>query len=178
MVDKPRIRMDAATMSAIREDGWANLLSSIGTRRDPSEHITATHDLELPREQADAIYRSDGIGRRIVDLPAEEMTRQWVSIEGSNSERVTDQLSAIGAKQNFNKALRWSGLYGGAVAVMLVDDGHAELSEPLNESAVRGVNDLIVYDRWQTNWDMTSVSEDIGSKWFGRAERLRIRPMS
>jgi len=161
----------------IKEDGWASLISSHGTRRDPSEHITPQHDRELQREQVEAVYRADGIGRRIVDLPAEEMTREWVSIQGDSGEDRQQELSGLQVKQQFNKALRWAGLYGGAVMVMLVDDGVADLEKPLNENAIRGVNDLIVYDRWQTSWTQAHISTDPASRWFGRAEWLRIHPL-
>jgi len=163
--------------SATKLDGWQSLLSSYGTRRDPSEAITPQHDRELQREQVEAVYRADGIGRRIVDLPAEEMTREWVSIQGDGGEERQQDLSDLQAKQRFNKALRWAGLYGGAVMVMLIDDGVADLDQPLNENAIRGVNDLIVYDRWQTSWTQQHISDDPSSRWFGRAEWLHIHPL-
>ena len=166
---KPRMRYT--------EDGWASLVSSYGTRRDPSEHITPQHDRELQREQVEAVYRADGIGRRIVDMHAEEMTREWISIRGDKGEDRQHQLTELQAKQQFNKALRWAGLYGGAIMVLLIDDGSPELSEPLRENAIRGVNDLIVYDRWQVSWNQQHISTDPASRWFGRAEWMHVHPL-
>ena len=178
MSDKPRSRIDAETPADIKSDGWSSLLSSYGTKRDPSEHITPQHDRELQRETVEAIYRSDGIGRRIIDLPAEEMTREWVSIHGDRGEDRESELADLYAKQAFNKALRWAGLYGGSVMVLLVDDGQADLHEPLQEGRVRGVRDLVVYDRWQTSWTQADISTDPQSPYFGRAERLQIHPIA
>jgi len=161
-----------------REDGWQSLLSSYGTRRDPSEHIRPQHDPDLQRETVEAVFRADGIGRRIVELPAEEMTRQWVSIAGDGGEDRLAELTKLSAKQKFKKALTWAGLYGGGVVVMLIDDGASSLEEPLRENAVRGVSDLIVYDRWQTSWTVQDVSNDPRSRWFGRAEYMQIHPVS
>lgn len=174
---KLHIDMDAAPQAAIKEDGYHNLLSGYGTRRDPSEAIKPSADVELTRNAVEAMYRSDGIGRRIVDLPAEEMTRQWVGIQGDGGEDMLVELDRLRAKQQFNKALRWAGLYGGAVCVMLVDDGQAELDAPLVEAAVRGVNDLIVYDRHQVTWTTADVSEDPRSVWFGKPEFYGIQPV-
>ena len=109
-MDKPRVTMDAATQASVRADGWQSLLSSYGTKRDPSEHIRPQQDSELQREMVEAIYRSDGIGRRIVDLPAEEMTRQWVTIQGNGGEEMLLELDRLRAKQQFTRALRWAGL--------------------------------------------------------------------
>lgn len=175
--DKPRIRIDEAARAIIREDGWANLLSGYGTRRDPSESNRITADLTLTRDQLDALYRADGIGRRIVDIPAEEMTRQWVGIQGQGGDDILSQLDLIHAKQKFNKALRWAGLYGGSVMVMLINDGQTELTAPLRENAVRGVNDLIVYDRHQVYWTYADVSQDPNSVWFGKPEFYTIQPV-
>lgn len=163
---------------APREDGWKNMLSGIGTSRDPSEHSMPQNDSRLEREYVDAIYRADGIGRRVVDLPAEEMTRQWVEVQGDSADDRLVELNRLGAKQKFNKALRWAGLYGGSVVVMLIDDGQGDLSQPLNESRVRGVNDLIVYDRHQTSWNISDVNSDPQSRWFGRVERMMISPVN
>ena len=168
---------NGAAEPRVTEDGWSSLLSSYGTRRDPSEHIKPHFDSELQRDQVEAIYRADGIGRRIVDLPAEEMTREWVSIRGDRGEDRLAELSDLTAKQQFNRALRWSGLHGGAVMVMLIDDGAHTLDVPLRENAIRGVNDLIVYDRWQTSWTQQHISQDPGSRWFGRAEYMQIHPL-
>ena len=167
-----------AEEQSTREDGWASLLSSYGTRRDPSEHIRPQHDPELQRETVEAISRADGIGRRIVDLPAEEMTRSWVSIAGDGGEDRLAELTKLSAKQKIRKALTWAGLYGGGVIVMLIDDGADTLDVPLRENAVRGVSDLIVYDRWQTSWTVQDVSDDPRSRWFGRAEYMQIHPVS
>jgi len=169
-----RPRADGET----RSDGWKNMLSGIGTDRDPIEHSRPQNDSRLEREYVDAIYRADGIGRRVVDLPAEEMTRQWVQIQGDDADDRLVGLDRLNAKQKFNKALRWAGLYGGSVIVMLIDDGEGDLSTPLNENRVRGVNDLIVYDRHQTSWNIADVNSDPQSRWFGRVERMMISPVN
>jgi len=165
-------------MDDIRNDGYANFLSSFGTDRDPAQAVRATPDARLHQRGLEAIYRSDGIGRRIVDLPADEMTRQWITIEGDKAEERLAELEELGAKQAINKALRWAGLYGGAIMVQIVDDGSADLEEPLNEARVRGISDLLVYDRWQTSWTIQDISTDPGSRWYGRAEYIMVHPIS
>lgn len=174
---KPRIKMDNATAAQIRSDGWGNLLSGYGTSRDPGESMRPTAELSLTQRALEDIYRGDGIGRRIIDLPAEEMTRKWIAVEGDQGDRRITQLVDLEAKQKFNQALRWAGLYGGAVMVMLINDGQADLSQPLNENTIRSVDDLLVYDRWQVSWNQESISADATSRYFGRAETMTIQPL-
>jgi len=178
MGDKPRITLDSGTQAVIREDGWSSLLSGFGTRRDPSESTNISASPRLTRNAVEEVYRADGIGRRIVDLPAEEMTRKWVTVEGQNHKRRQVELNDLDARQKFARALRWAGLYGGAVMVMLIRDGSADLAEPLNEGAIQGVDDLIVYDRHQVTWTEQDISNDPRSVYFGRAERMTIQPIA
>lgn len=176
MGDKPRVTMDAQTEAAIRADGWQNLLSGAGTPRDPGESTRPTAENAMRQQEMDDVYRGDGIGRRVVDLPAEEMTRQWVRIDGQRDDERKADLSRLRAKQQFNRALRWAGLYGGSVVLMLANDGQADLSEPLNDATLRSIDDLIVYDRHQTTWSTAEVSHDPRNTYFGRAEWLTIQP--
>lgn len=177
MGDKPRIKMDDATTAQIREDGWMNVLSGYGTGRDPGEATRPRAETGLTQQALEDIYRGDGIGRRVVDLFAEEMTRKWIEIEGDQGEERITQLVDLEAKQQFNRALRWAGLYGGAVMVMLINDGQSDLAMPLNTNTVKSVNELIVYDRHQVSWNQESISTDANSIYFGRAEVMTIQPL-
>lgn len=158
-------------------DGWKNLFSSFGTLRDPGEHAKPKLSVQISRYDAEAIYRSDGIGRRIVDIPAEEMTRKWFRVEGNDGYKRQNELNLLRAKQSFNKALRWAGLYGGSVVLMLIDDG-GELEDPVNYNRVKGVDSLKVYDRHQVSSTIANVQTDPNSDWFGRAEKLRVTPIN
>jgi len=161
-----------------RTDGYRNLLSGYGTNRDPSEHTRPQSDAALTRDYAENVYRADGIGRRIVDLPAEEMTRQWVRVMGDSAEDRMADLARLGVKQAFNRALRWAGLYGGSVVVMLADDGSPTLDQPLNERRLRSINDLLVFDRHQVNWTANTISSDPSSRFFGKPETFFITPVN
>lgn len=178
MADKPHIKLDSATQAQIRTDGWESFLSGYGTQRDPSTSMRPAPETGLKQQELDDIYRADGIGRRIVDLPAEEMTRQWFNIEGAKGDKRLADLDRINAKQQFNRALRWGGLYGGAIMVLLINDGQGDLAAPLNVNSVRSVDDLIVYDRHQVSWSQADVSDDSGSAYFGRAETMQISPLA
>jgi len=177
-IQKGEVRNPYGRKGKPREDGYKNLLSGYGTNRDPSEHTTPQSDTALTRQYVESVYRADGIGRRIVDLPAEEMTRQWVQVQGDDGEDRASELHRLGAKQQFNRALRWAGLYGGAMMVMIADDRQPNLSAPLRERQLRGIEDLLVYDRHQVGWTGQSVSMDPTSRWYGKPETFLVSPIS
>ena len=156
-------------------DGWRNLLSGANSGMDAGEYTHPVQEAALTRYTADAIYRADGIGRRIVDLPADEMTREWVEVQGERGDEVAQELRRINAKHQINKALRWAGLYGGAVAVLLIDDGSSELANPLG-GTVRSVDGVRVYDRHQVHWTHGDISDDPRSPYFGYPETMMVQP--
>lgn len=157
-------------------DGWQNLLSSAGSNMDPGEYTHPVQESRLTQQTVEAIYRADGIGRRIVDLSADEATREWVTVQGNNAEDVDAGLESINAKEQVNKALRWAGLYGGAVAVLLINDGSPDLDRPLGGN-IQSVDGIRVYDRHQTHWTQDDISDNPRSGYFGYPESIRISPI-
>ena len=165
------------SVARVVHDGWANLLSGFGTSHDAGRYNTVTSSIGINQSLADRLYRADGIGRRIIDIPAEDMTREWVEVKGDDGAERIKQLADIKAKPKVNQALRWSGLYGGAVIVMGIDDGGV-LDQPVNENRVRGLTFLRVYDRWRVNWSSTDLYSDSKSEKYGEPEFVTINPLT
>lgn len=159
-----------------RLDGWSNLLSGYGTSRDPGEATAPKLESSLTQYTLEAIYRSDGIGRRIIDIPAEDMTREWVNIEGDNGSDVASAMRSIRARESVEKGLRWAGLYGGSGLLMGVDDGR-NLEQPV-APMTRGIRFLRVYDRHQIHWTTADLYSDPREERYGLPETVRITPSS
>lgn len=173
---KPRVRTDDSGQ-VVRYDGWANLMSSEGTSRDPSEYARNFGSARIPQNELENIYRSDGIGKRIVDIPAQEMTREWVAVEmDEGADAVLQKLQELHAQTQFADAIRWSGLYGGSIMVMGVDDGQ-RLEQPINEGRVQDVEFLHVYDRWQVYWTQAQLYSNPNSPKYNRPEHYTIQPI-
>ena len=134
----------------IHGDGWTNLLSKQGTRGDKTQHSRPSLKRgKLPWSWLEAMYATDGMARKIVDLPAEEMTREWYRVEGDPQGAVMANLQQeLNVKEVLTDAERWSRLYGGALVVVGANDG-GDLEDPLNEASVRELLFLRVYDRNQ-----------------------------
>lgn len=134
-----------------RNDGaYENVFLAVGTRQDRSSFTRAVTPRALSEPELTGLYSSDGFARRIVDLPAEEMTRAGFEIEEMDEALANDvmaYLEGLNTLQHMTDAIRWSALYGGGIIVMLVNDGQT-LDQPLAVERARGIDRLRVYDRW------------------------------
>jgi phage-related protein (TIGR01555 family) len=128
----------------------------------------------LTHVELEGLYEGEGFARRIIDLPAEEMVRAGYDIEGiDQDEDVRAALERICAMERLCDGLRWGSLYGGALVVMLVNDG-GELTDPLNMEAAKDIEQLRVYDRWEIAHQRRYL--DPADMRFGQTEIYRVSP--
>lgn len=162
--------------TAVVTDGWQNIFTSLGTKRDSRTATVFAAPIRLNQVDCEAIYRADGIGARIVDIPANDMTRRWVTLEGDGGQEVLARMEELRAKTHVSHALRWAGLYGGAIIVLGIDDGQM-LDAPLNEAAIRRIQFMRIYDRHQVQALTSDLYVDPESDKFGEPERYTITPL-
>ena len=85
-------------------------------------------------------YREYWLATRIIDTPPQDMTRAWISLTADFPEEDLKDLNALisrhSVKQELTDALRWARLYGGAVALMVIDGHEGFLAEPLDPDTV------------------------------------------
>lgn len=124
-------------------DSWQNILTSVGTRNDPGSYTRFVGDALLSHSTLTDIYASEGLAARIVDLYSDGMVRRWLSEAEEGGAQAIEALEELDAKHHFGHALRWSGLYGGAI--MLVSTRGQNHEDPLRIGAQ--VERLTVFDR-------------------------------
>lgn len=108
----------------------------------------------MERKEADKLltqlYEENGLFAKIIDTPAEEAFRRGFRIKGDISadgkEYATDCLEWLHWEETATTAVKWARLYGGAVVVMLINDGGG-IDKPLNWDNIRSVDGLRVCDR-------------------------------
>jgi len=154
-------------------DGWVNVLAGLGKLQDKSVQTEFGHFEKLLDDQLTAMYLADGIGRKIVDVVADDMTRQWIEVENDPEEKIKKQLSELGAEENFNEALKWNRLYGGSIIIFGIMDGKA-LEKPVNLNAVQGVEWLYVTDRTKVFIETSEFDTDPKSKTFGQIQQYDV----
>lgn len=161
----------------INNDAYVDMFSGIGTGRDPLARTAIITDPLMTQGELEALFLSDGLGRRIVEMPAEEMCRVWFRIEGDEGEEVSDILETIGAQVSFTEASTWARLYGGAVAVILLKDGMT-LDQPVNEGRIEQVMGLRIFDRWRVQFNVNAegLSQDPMKRLMGLPEFVMVQP--
>ena len=144
-----------------RQDGYVNVLNNFGTQRDSSTAYRYEPEGLIPDMDLTMHYEGDGLFARIVDYPAEEALKHGYDFEGMDDDTkklCNDVLDYIDWDESVITALKWSRLYGGSIIVMLIDDG-GRLEDPLNYDAIRGIDELRVYERAIVTPDYTTMPE-------------------
>lgn len=165
-------------MGILNIDGWKNILTGMGIlNRDKAESTRPGPHKLLNQIELEDLYIGDGLGRVIVDCVAETMTREWIEVEAQEfGDAVMTKLEALGAKAALTDLVRWGRLYGGALAVIGLNDG-LNLDEPVNEAAVRDIIFLKVYDRHQVSYSTMDLYESPLNPKFGEPEFYTVNPL-
>lgn len=157
----------------LNEDGWTNIAKGLGRRKDASQSTTLSASLPLRQNELEAVWSGEGLGCRIVNVVAEDMTRAWVTLSNDPDNIVKDELKRLGAQQAFFEALQWTRLFGGAVMLLGTTD-NPDLRQPLSATA-RPVTFLKVYPRYRTRITHHGVVTDPRSPYFDQPEYITIQ---
>jgi uncharacterized protein len=150
------------------QDSFVNFIARLGYGQN--NQLSASryqfHYLTRNRTELEAAYRTAWMVGAAVDLPAEDMTRAGVEFKGKMPPDQIDKFQAclmeLQIWQNIREAIKWSRLFGGAVAVMLIDG--QDLSKPFRPETVgQGqFKGLFVLDRWLIQPNLTNLVTEMG----------------
>lgn len=132
---------------------------------------TFAEPVKLSDDDLTALYESNGLFARVIDTPAEEATRRPPVLRSSQDRAAvqlfSEGLDALEWDTQALTAVRWARLFGGSIAVILIDDG-GRLEDPLKPERVRSIDAMRVYPRAQVQ---TDFSQD------GKPERFHVSSM-
>jgi len=139
-------------------DGWMNILTGLGILGyDKKESTRFYSGFRLYEAELRDLLTYNGLAKRIINLPVEDMTRKWFKVEGDTDNKIVKWLRKIKgvtpnstAKTEIIRALRYARGYGGALMVMFVDDG-GKLTDPLNLNNIRNIESVKTYHRFRTS---------------------------
>lgn len=153
-----------------REDGYVNILNKYGTKQDNSEAYKFEREPVIPDMQLTGLYEGNGLFSKIIDAPAEEALKHGFDLNLKSDELnafVEDALDDLEWEEKAATAIKWARLYGGALIVMLIDDGRG-LEEPVDWEHIRSIDELRVYERSIVQPDYASLyQQDYGGKGVG-----------
>lgn len=163
-------RQKAGAVRPHREDGYVNLLNKYGTSQDNSEAYQFEREPIIPDMQLTGLYEGNGLFSKIIDTPAEEALKHGFDLNLKNDEVnafVEEALGELEWEEKAATAIKWARLYGGALIVMLINDGGG-LEQPVNWQNVKSIDELRVYERAIVQPDYSSLyRQDYGGKGEG-----------
>ncbi len=124
-------------------------------------------------EDLTTTYLENWAARRIIDMPAEDMTRKWYSLATALPENAMDDIYRLEAKhsvrQEITNAIRWSRLYGGSIALIALRGEEDILDTPLDkEMLLPGCfQGLLVLDPTQGFEPSTELVTDLEDPDYG-----------
>lgn len=134
---------------AYREDGYVNLLTTYGTRRDSSSAYGYQAAPLVDDQTLTEYYISNGLFSKIIDAPAERAATGGFDLKLNDEELesiVSDVLDDLDWESIATDAVKWTRLFGGALGVMLIDDG-GTLEQPLNYNRIKSIEEIVLFER-------------------------------
>lgn len=152
------------------DGGYMNPLLRIGMASTAQGGKFRPGFKSFDRQQLEFAYQTSWICGLAVDVVAEDMTREGIDIQEEDPQ-VIDYLES--AMDNFriwdsiSDAIKWSRLYGGAIAVMLIDGD--DMSTPLEVDSIQKgrFKGLMVLDRYQVTPSVSDLVKEMGPD-FGK----------
>lgn len=152
------VRTNDSFQNAVAQIGW-------GTNNQSSASTYQLSYQSRNRIQMEAAYRGSWIVGQAVDAIPEDMTRCGIEMSGLDPDEVTqleNEMVRLAIWDRLCENGKWARLYGGSVAVMLIDG--QDLSTPLRPETVgKGqFKGLLILDRWMLNPPVGEVVTEFG----------------
>lgn len=167
---------------AYLSDSLRNAITGAGTRRDARTATTYAPVLPLTQPDIDAAYRGSGLMRKIIQIPAMDMVREWREwrAEADAVAAIEAEEKRLGLRGKIRSAETLRGLGGGALILGLPGDP----AQPAPPSvSIGGLAYIHVVSRWHLSFD--KIEDDARKPGYGEpvmwtmtttAGQVRIHP--
>lgn len=165
--------MTTLTKNLLRLDGWKNLLSGLGGRRDKTRYTRPSPVTRLSDVELAALYYGDPIAADAVDYLPEDMTKAGFEVNGDTGE-LEQAFNELHGPEKFKEALAYTELYGGAIILMDVEGG-GTYDQPYDPAKGKRVRSLRVYPRTRIELGLMQQVVLPESPYFEDYEQFVIR---
>lgn len=158
MSKRKKKNLESRNDRVVAQDGFVNETLRLGQGADNTFSETQykkTQMISWDRATLDAAYRQNWVVGKVVDIFAKDMTREWITITGGydpeDIAKIEKQAKKLKLRESICSAIKWSRLYGGSGAILMIDG--EDLNKPYNLDNVTlgSFKGLYVLDRW-TLW--------------------------
>jgi phage-related protein (TIGR01555 family) len=128
-------------------DGLTNALNGMGGRGDP-RHANRYAFCPISHQEIEAAYRGSGLMRKVVDIPAFDMVREWRDwqAEAAQITALEEEERRLGIQAKVMLAEILRGLGGGAIILGAPGDAALPISASLGKGSLQYLH---VVNRWQ-----------------------------
>lgn len=148
--------------------GTNNALSSSSYGFNPITRI---------RTMLEWIHRGSWLGGIAIDLLADDMTRGGIEIitvkDPKHTEQIQQSLTRMKIWQGLSDTIKWANLYGGCLAVLLIDGHNPETPLRIDTVSKDQFKGLMVLDRWMVDPDLQHLVSAYGPH-LGLPEFYRV----
>ena len=169
------------------KDGLENLVAQLGTEQDKRSSSRFVNSKRLSidgnQEELNALYRTDWVAGKIVDIIPNDMTREWRSFTGEMDPEIVkvivEEENRLKLAAAFNEVHKWARLYGTALIIMSINDGGGP-EDPLNINKVKkgGLRHIKIVDRHRISHADIIINQDPLNENFGMPEMYRFNETS
>jgi uncharacterized protein len=156
-------------------DNWSNIMTGLGQKYDKSRYSTFSGYTILDDTMLAEIWAGDGLSKKIVEAPVDDMTREWITIENDTDCLIETEFERLNVEQQINLACKWQALFGGGINVLGINDGN-KLDKPVNKNRIKSIDWIRTYDRTDCSITEFHFNQDIESKDYGELQFLTIQP--
>lgn len=149
-------------------DSYQNFIAKMGLGTDNlfSGSTYGFNPITRIRTLLEWIHRGSWIGGVAVDLVADDMTRRGVDIHGElkpeQLEKIHTAATQLQIWPKLNETVQWSRLYGGSLAVMLVDGQDVQTPLQVDRIGPGQFKGLLVLDRWMIDPSLNNLVTEFG----------------
>lgn len=172
-------KKDESGLGAATTDSFVNFAQKFGIGADSalSTGSYGFNPITRNRVNLEWIHRGSWLGGVAVDVVADDMTRAGVDILGQMKPKdikmIEEEAVCLGIWNQVSDVIKWSRLYGGAIAVMMVEGQNYETPlrmETIGKGQFKG---LLVLDRWMVEPSLQNLVTDPGPE-IGLPKMYRI----
>lgn len=172
---------ERAAVKASTRDSFQNFAANlgIGTANLSTANTYGFNPISRNRTLLEWMYRGSWLVGKGVDCIAEDMTNGGVDWSGSTDPEALAQLDkAMTDKYKVWDALcdntKWARLYGGSVAVMLIDGQRPETPLRIDTVGRDSFMGMLVLDRWMVDPSLADLVTDLRSPDLGAPKFYRV----
>jgi hypothetical protein len=167
-VDKAFATDEAARLAATVNDSFNNFAQKMGVGADNplSTSSYGFNPVTRVRTLLEWIHRGSWVGGVAVDVIADDMTREGVDLDGEldpdDISRLHREANQLNIWAQVRDTVAWSRLYGGCLAVMLIDGQDSSTPLRLDTIGKGDFKGLLVLDRWMVEPSMGDLVTEYG----------------